>query len=62
MYIACQLENQEISSYETFVIVEVLGNVATVIFEGVKLGEVPAGVYILSAAHINLVDCDGEPC
>jgi arylformamidase len=40
----------------------VLLGAETVLLEGVRLGEVPEGVYILSAAPINLGGCDGAPC
>ena len=38
-----------------------LGN-NTVLLEGVRLTEVPQGVYLLSAAPLNLGGCDGAPC
>ncbi len=34
----------------------------TVLLEGIRLGEVDAGVYFLSAAPINLGGADGAPC
>ena len=33
-----------------------------VLLEGIRLGEVPEGVYLLNAAPINLGGCDGAPC
>ena len=33
-----------------------------VLLEGVRLAEVPKGVYLLNAAPINLGDSDGAPC
>ncbi len=33
-----------------------------VLLEGIRLGEVPAGVYLLSAAPISLAGSDGAPC
>ena len=33
-----------------------------VLLEGIRLGDVPAGVYLLSAAPISLADSDGAPC
>ena len=33
-----------------------------VFLEGIRLGEVPEGIYILNAAPINLGGCDGAPC
>ena len=38
-----------------------LGN-NTVLLEGLRLAEVPEGVYLLSAAPLNLGGCDGAPC
>ena len=34
----------------------------TVLLEGIRLGEVPEGVYLLNAAPLNLGGCDGAPC
>ncbi|MBE6954678.1 MAG: cyclase [Ruminococcaceae bacterium] len=33
-----------------------------VLLEGIRLAEVPEGVYLLNAAPINLGGCDGAPC
>ena len=33
-----------------------------VLLEGIRLSDVPEGVYILNAAPINLGGCDGAPC
>ncbi len=33
-----------------------------VLLEGIRLGDVPTGVYLLSAAPISLADSDGAPC
>ena len=33
-----------------------------VLLEGIRLGNVPTGVYLLSAAPISLADSDGAPC
>lgn len=33
-----------------------------VLLEGIRLGGVPEGVYLLNAAPINLGGCDGAPC
>jgi len=33
-----------------------------VLLEGVRLAEVPEGVYFLNCAPLNLSDCDGAPC
>jgi arylformamidase len=33
-----------------------------VLLEGIRLGEVPTGVYLLSAAPISLAGSDGAPC
>ncbi len=33
-----------------------------VLLEGIRLGDVPTGVYLLSAAPISLSGCDGAPC
>jgi arylformamidase len=33
-----------------------------VLLEGISLGEVPEGVYLLNAAPINLGGSDGAPC
>ncbi len=33
-----------------------------VLLEGVRLGEVPEGVYLLNAAPLNLSGADGSPC
>ena len=34
----------------------------TVLLEGVRLSEVPTGVYLLSAAPLKLGGCEGAPC
>ena len=33
-----------------------------ILLEGVRLGEVPEGAYLLSAAPLNLGGCEGAPC
>lgn len=33
-----------------------------VLLEGIRLGNVPDGVYMLNCAPINLTGCDGAPC
>lgn len=33
-----------------------------VLLEGIRLGDVPAGKYLLNAAPLNLGGCDGAPC
>ena len=33
-----------------------------VLLEGIRLADVPTGVYILNAAPLNLGGCDGAPC
>ncbi len=33
-----------------------------VLLEGIRLSDVPEGVYLLSAAPLNLGGCDGAPC
>ncbi|MBR5979762.1 MAG: cyclase family protein, partial [Oscillospiraceae bacterium] len=33
-----------------------------VLLEGIRLSDVPTGVYILNAAPLNLRGCDGAPC
>ena len=33
-----------------------------VLLEGIRLGDVPTGVYLLSAAPISLAGSDGAPC
>ena len=40
---------------------ELLGK-EVVLLEGIRLNEVPEGVYLLNAAPINLGDSDGAPC
>lgn len=40
----------------------VLLGAETVLLEGIRLSEVPAGKYILSCAPLNLGGCDGAPC
>jgi arylformamidase len=37
-------------------------SVGTVLLEGIRLSHVPVGVYLLSAAPINLGGCEGAPC
>lgn len=37
-------------------------SVDTVLLEGLRLGHVPCGSYLLSAAPVNLAGCDGSPC
>ena len=37
-------------------------SVGTVLLEGIRLSHVPAGIYLLSAAPINLGGCEGAPC
>lgn len=33
-----------------------------ILLEGIRLSEVPEGVYVLNAAPLNLKDADGSPC
>ena len=33
-----------------------------VLLEGIRLGHVPDGVYLLNCAPLNLTDTDGSPC
>lgn len=33
-----------------------------ILLEGIRLSEVPEGVYLLNAAPLNLSDADGSPC
>lgn len=33
-----------------------------VLLEGIRLGSVPDGAYLLNCAPLNLTDCDGAPC
>ena len=40
---------------------ELLGK-EVVLLEGIRLGHVPDGVYLLNSAPINLGGCDGAPC
>ena len=40
----------------------VLLGAETVLLEGIRLTEVPAGVYFLNCAPLNLTDTDGAPC
>ncbi len=41
---------------------KVLLGAKAVLLEGLRLGEVPPGRYLLSAAPLNLAGCDGAPC
>ncbi len=41
---------------------KVLLGADVVLLEGIRLGEVPQGVYFLSAAPLNLAGTDGAPC
>ena len=34
----------------------------TVLLEGIRLSDVPEGVYLLHAAPLKLGGCDGAPC
>ena len=40
----------------------ILLGAGVVLLEGIRLGGVPAGKYLLSAAPLNLGGCDGAPC
>ena len=40
----------------------VLLNANVVLLEGIRLSEVPEGVYLLNAAPLNLAGADGAPC
>lgn len=40
----------------------VLLGAEVVLLEGIRLGEVPDGVYLLHCAPLNLTDTDGAPC
>lgn len=41
---------------------KILLGAETVILEGIRLGGVPEGTYLLNAAPLNLGGCDGAPC
>ncbi len=41
---------------------KLLLDVETVLLEGIRLLNVPEGVYLLNAAPINLGECEGAPC
>ena len=41
---------------------QILLSVGTVLLEGVRLAEVPEGIYFLNAAPLNLSGADGSPC
>ena len=41
---------------------QVLLGAGVVLLEGVRLAEVPEGVYFLNAAPLNLSGADGSPC
>ena len=40
----------------------VLLGVGVILLEGIRLSEVPEGVYLLNAAPLNLSGADGAPC
>ena len=40
----------------------VLLGAGVILLEGIRLGEVPEGVYFLNAAPLNLAGADGSPC
>ena len=40
----------------------VLLKAGVILLEGIRLGHVPEGVYLLNAAPLNLGDADGAPC
>ena len=40
---------------------ELLG-AGVILLEGIRLSEVPEGVYLLNAAPLNLSSADGSPC
>lgn len=40
----------------------ILLGVGCVLLEGIRLGDVPEGVYLLNAAPLNLSGADGSPC
>ena len=40
----------------------ILLGAGVVLLEGIRLGNVPEGVYLLSAAPLNLGGSDGAPC
>lgn len=41
---------------------KILLSADTVLLEGIRLGEVPEGLYILCAQPLNLAESDGSPC
>lgn len=41
---------------------QVLLGAGTVLLEGIRLGQIPEGVYLLSAAPLKLAGADGAPC
>jgi arylformamidase len=41
---------------------QTLLSVGTVLLEGIRLADVPMGVYFLNAAPLNLSGADGSPC
>ena len=41
---------------------QILLSVGTVLLEGIRLTNVPDGVYFLNAAPLNLANTDGDPC
>lgn len=41
---------------------KVLLGAETVLLEGIRLNDVPEGVYFLNAAPLSLGGCDGAPC
>ena len=53
------VEGQSVGTHEVH---QILLRAGTVILEGVRLGEVPAGTYLLSALPIKIGGCDGAPC
>jgi arylformamidase len=57
------VEGQSVAPAETTaeVHLELLKN-EVVLLEGIRLGEVPEGKYLLSAAPIKLGGCEGAPC
>jgi arylformamidase len=40
----------------------VLLSAGVILLEGIRLLDVPEGVYLLNAAPLNLLDADGAPC
>ncbi len=56
-------ESQTVGSEDAPMAVHlVLLKAGVILLEGIRLGHVPEGVYLLNAAPLNLGDADGAPC